>query len=264
MMKLHQIGLILALLLSAAVPSAHSGTTSSFKSGFSSQKSSPTSSTRAKPSTAPKSGFGSFGQAKPSPAPVAANDASAAAPASKPLFGSFGKSAPAPDAAPAAPKSALTQNLDQGAAQQNALRTLDARKAAAAAAAAPPPPVAQPQPVQAAPQYGQSPYPQPIIVQQQSGGFGHAVMGFMLGRAMSGGNHNNGYPNQNYGNGNGNGNVQAGMPGAEPRSSFGATVLRTFLWLAIIGGIGWLIYFAVRRYKRVKQDSAPNYSFERE
>jgi hypothetical protein len=299
MMKLSHIALCLALLLTAnamavaeARPSGHSGTSSSFKSGFSSRKASPPSPSRAQPSAAPKSGFGSFGSARPaapapSYAPTPSSNNVSPAPVRQPGFGSFGKTSGAANDAPGAPpKSRLSENLDRSASEKNALQTLDARKAqtaaaaaaatgAAAAAAHTAPAGATPysqapysgQPPQA--QYPQAPYPQPIVVQQQSSGLGHAMLGFMLGRAMSGGhgagnggnNGNNGYASHDTGA------VQLDAPGAvataAPASSFGASVLRTFLWLVILGTIGWGIYFVVRRLKRARQASAPNYTFER-
>jgi hypothetical protein len=36
------------------------------------------------------------------------------------------------------------------------------------------------------------------------------------------------------------------------------------MWLLIFAAIGWLIYFAVRRLRRARQQSMPNYTFERE
>ena len=252
-MKSHQFALIIALLLplgmtgsADAKPAGHSGTSSSFKSGFSSQKSS--SGSTSKPS------FGSFGAAKPAAPPV---EAPSAAPSKQSSFGSFGKAAgTGADAAGAPAKSALTKDLDKNAANENALRTLDARKAAALPPAAP-----SPAPLQAAPQYGgPAPYQQPIIVQQRSG-FGDMAIGFMLGHALSGSHSNGGYAGNN---GAYPGNGQAGGVPVVEHSSFGATLLRTFLWLLILGSLGWLVYFVVRRFKRAKQDSAPNYSFERE
>jgi hypothetical protein len=268
-MKSLQFALILALLLPAAGgdalalsrSAAHSATPRSFKSGFSSQKALPT-------SVAPaRSGFGSFGSATPAPA------APSAVPGAKPSFGSFGKAADTGVSAPA--KSALTKNLDTNAANANALRTLDERKAAAAAAAAPvTAPVTAGMP---APQYNPAPQPlyhapQPIIVQQRSG-MGDMFMGFMLGRALSGGHNNGSYNNGSYNNGGNGAYVSNGSTSSsaaamgnveQPASSFGAKVLRTFLWLVILGAIGWLIYFGVRSLTRSGARNAPNYSFERE
>ncbi|HAT30342.1 MAG TPA: hypothetical protein DCW29_05660 [Janthinobacterium sp.] len=254
-MKSYKIALLLALLLPLGNNAlANSRPHSSYKSGFSSQKSSPSSS-----SSKPKSGFGSFG-ARP-----AATPAPSATPKSG--FGSFGGARAGDPAAPAKSGSALSKDLEQSGANANALKTLDARRAAAAAASAPP---VQPsynpqnQPSQNNQQYSQ---PQPIIVQQQSNGLGNAMLGFMLGRAMSGDSHRGGYyPSNGVQNGGQvggqNGAMAAGT--AEPKSSFGMTMLRTFAWLLLLGVLGWLIYFCVKLFRRGKARSAANYSFERQ
>lgn len=266
-----KFALLLALLLPlASHATPHSGTSSSFKSGFSSQKSS----TAKSPSK-----FGAFSSKPAAPAPVtpgtappggpAANDSSAAP---RSGFGSFGN---APAAAQGKSGSALSKDLDQNSANTNALNTLDARRAAAAgatgAAAGALPPLNNPVPGQ---QPGQAPgyaqpgyaYPQPVIVQQQSSGFGNMFMGFMLGRALSGGHHDTVV----YQNAQGGttalspGQVAANDAQMEPRPSFGMTVLRTFLWLLILGCLIWIVVFVLKMLRGGGKRDGANYSFKRD
>ena len=283
-MKPFQFALILALILplggnamAASSTASHSGT-SSYKSGFSSQKSSR--------STANKAKFGSFSnKAQPAaPAPAPANAAPAPAPANRGSFGAFGNGAAAgatPDQN--APRSALSRDLQQSQAQSNALNTLDARRNAANPANGQPlPPLndrvpgvdrAQQQPYGPAPApYGQQPYNQapPVVLQQGGGnGLGAALMGFMLGRATSASAHQGYYPAngaavQPNGQNGQNGSVASAPAPVQPRS-FGATVLRLFAWLVLLGVLGWIVYFVVRALKRGKsRRSGANYSFERD
>jgi hypothetical protein len=271
-----KIALLLALLLplgSYATP--HSGTSSSFKSGFSSQKSSTAKST---------SKFGAFSSrpaATPTPAPApaatpgtpAANDSSAAP---RSGFGSFGN---APAAAQGKSSSALSKDLDQSSANANALKTLDGRQAAAAGAAGGGlPPVNNPVPGQQSgqqPGYGPQPgyaYPQPVIVQQQSSGFGNMFMGFMLGRALSGGHHDtvvyqNGQTAQDGTSNLSPAQVAANDEAMQPKPSFGMKVLRTFLWLLILGCLIWIVVFVLKMMrgggKPAGRDGS-NYSFKRD
>lgn len=316
MMKSFQIALIAALLLplgggaladtrQSAKPA---GSSSSYKSGFSSQRSAPASrgersESRPAPSGA-KPTFGSFGSRQPDAAPRPSRrvdaDADADAPArARGGFGSFGGARDGGAGAPAKSGSALSKELERNSAKANALRTLDERRAAAAAPA-PLPPLNPVLPPNQQPGYQQSqqsqqpsgynqqqqPYNQPqapIVVQQGNNGLGSAITGFMLGRAMNSGSNNSGnhggyYPGangnaNNNGNGGGNGGISAngggnaninGMPPAEQKSSFGGALLRTFAWLALLGAVGWLIYFGVKMLKRGKARSNANYSFERE
>ena len=292
-MKSFQIALIAALLLplgSGALADTRqsakpAGSSSSYKSGFSSQRSAPPSrSERSESRPAPgaaKPTFGSFGSRQPDAAPRASrqsdSDADAGAPArAKGGFGSFGGARDAGAGAPAKSGSALSKELERNSAKANALRTLDERRAAAAAPPPLPPlnPVLPPnQQANQSPTYNQ-PQP-PIVVQQGNSGLGSAITGFMLGRAMNSGSNNSGnhggyYPGANgNGNANNNGNGGAnaninGMPPAEQKSSFGGALLRTFAWLALLGAVGWLIYFGVKMLKRGKARSGANYSFERE
>jgi len=245
-----------------ARPASHFGTPSSMRSGFSSQKSLPArSAPSAPPSAARGSGPGSFGKA--------------AAPQTDPRGGS-----------------AASRDMAQNAAQANALKTLDARRAASA-----PPPVpplndtvirAQqpaPMPVYKQPAYPQQ-LPQPIIVHQHGSGLMSGVVGFMLGRAMSQQTqisyppYGQGYPGAPAA---GSGNPGAAAttanadgwtapataaamtpaPVAVPQPSFAATVLRVFFWLALMSGLVWLVVYMVWKVRRIRAANAAHYSFER-
>lgn len=251
----------------AAKPSSSSSSrsssgSSSFKSGFSSQKSSPTSSNRS--TSSKNSSFGSFGSrsssATPPPAPQKSGSSwsqrsqdSASSGAAAPQksgsiwsrdstadagkadkkgsfggFGSFG-GAPARQDSGVQQKSdsVLSQRLNKGSAEANALRTLEARRAAEQAANAPreirPVPPIQPGGQYGSAHAGQNPaqygnanggqynggqydskrngqyngntMPAPIIVpQNNSNGMGNAILGFLLGRSMSSSHANTGYP----------------------------------------------------------------------
>ncbi len=247
--------LTLCLALGTNVPaeartSSHSGTSSSYKSGFSSQKSNSTRRSPAAPPAGRQSGPGAFGKAPGSPASGTPRNTSAA-----------------------------SRDLDQSAARANALKTLDARRAAAA------PPLndtvsrQQPSPVyQAPPVYQQA----PIIVQQPSSGLMHGVLGFMLGRAMSQSHQPVSYPttttpaigNQVPAD---SGAAQAGMvngmpglgdpvPAAQapaPAPSFLATVARWLVWLGVLSVMVWALVYTVRKLRRLRAGNATNYSFER-
>ena len=271
-MKLIELSLIAALLFaagtpawSASSPSRYSGTSRGFKSGFSSQK---------RPTQAP-----------PAPAPRKSTN-----------FGAFGqRAAPPPTNASAPPKSALSKNLDKSAANDAALRTLDARKAAAAATPVYLPSQAPPAPVQNVPHRAPPIYaPQPVIVQQGSNNsnsnnngnnISAGILGFMLGRTMSNGHSNGGADNSgNSGRNNdalsntgvivpATGTISAAdlsndasnvaaKAALEPKESFGMTSLRIVLWLLIIGTIGYLVLLALRRFTRSRVENTPNYTFE--
>ena len=237
--------------LAQARPSSHSGTSSSYKSGFSSQKSNSSKSTPSAPPANRQSGPGAFGKAPGSPASVTPRNTSAA-----------------------------SRDLDQSAAQANALKTLDARRAAAATPAPQPPSDTVLRPQQA-PAYQAPPvYQQPVMVQQPSSGLMHGVLGFMLGRAMSQSHQPVSIPTTSNGNGNGNGTAPAatdaqsgmvnGMPGlgapvpaAPLRSSFGATVARWLVWLSVLSVLGWALVYTVRKLRRLRAGNTTNYSFER-
>lgn len=298
-MKRFQFALILALLLPLAGntmadsrPSKQSS--SSFKSGFSSQRSTPARDRSAsRPPSRGNSSFGSFSSrpsdAAPPPSAPSSRDDATRSRGSPGGFGSFGSGAGATsDNATGRPagrsSSAMSQDLEQNRASSNAVRTLDERRAADTAL---PPlnnrvpgvdqPYAQQQPRQGygQPQYGPSqPYSQqpPVIVQQGGGGggFGGALMGFMLGRAMSGGGGQHGgyYPQNGAQNGGYNNGVQGGVSQARPaqveQPSFFTSVLRIFAWLVLLSLIGWLVYFGVKAMRRGKARRTANYSFDRE
>ena len=176
MLKTYQVALVLSLL----VPLAHAvdakPSSSGFKSGFSSQRSSSASHTSSTPSRS--GGFGSFGKrAAPS---------DAAAPASKPSggFGSFGGG----QAAPQKSDSALSQKLNKNASEANALRTLDARRQAQADAARDTRPVPGYEQGRSAPTYAPPPVqqPQPPVIVRQDSGLGHVIAGAVLANAARG------------------------------------------------------------------------------
>jgi hypothetical protein len=239
----------------------HFGTSSSYKSGFSSQKNN-----AARKPAAPPAGR----QSGP---------------------GAFGKSAGSPASAqPQRNTSAMSRDVDQSSARANALRNLEARRAAANTQPLPPLNDTLRRPQQA----GTAPadlMPQPVYqppVQQSSGnGLMHGLMGFMLGRAMSQSNQPVSYPTVNGGQqpaaqppaGAGVGAAAAGagmvggMPGlgdapmvapaAPQQRSFGASVLRWFIWLSVLSAMVWAALYAVRKLRRLRAGSKPNYSFER-
>ncbi len=278
------------MALGASVPAQaeakpYSGTSSSYKSGFSSQKGN---TARSRPSAPPanrQSGPGAFGKAPGSPASAYPRNGSADS---------------------ASNTSAASRDLDRSAAQARALKTLDERRAANAAANAPAPaplpplndtPMRPGSPAQPAPPDARGTatappgYPQQVIVQQPSGGSGlmHGVLGFMLGRAMSQANQPVAYPTSSTSSTypatagsapppapaiNQDGQL-TGMPGlgdppaanartpAPPQPSFGASVLRWFVWLGLLSGIAWAAVFAVRKVRHLRAARQPNYSFER-
>ena len=219
---------VLALVLCLAMAgNAHSGTSSSYKSGFSSQKN-------------------NAARSHGSPAQPRRNT------------------------------SAMSRDVDQGAARANALRTLEARRAAANTPrppAAPLPPLNDTlrRPQQPAPAYQ---LPQPVYVpaqQSSSNGLMHGLMGFMLGRAMSQSNQPVSYPTvsqpqpatQPGAAGTVGGMPGLGEPAAAPAPAFGASVLRWFLWLALLGVIVWTVVYSVRKLRRLRAANTANYSFER-
>lgn len=259
-MKSFRSALLLTVCLALAgnVPvyagaTSHSGTSSSFKSGFSSQKSN--AARHSRPSAPPanrQSGPGAFGQQAGSPAQPQRNT------------------------------SAMSRDVDQSASRANALKTLDERRAAANQ---PLPPLndtlrqpQQPSPVYRAPAY---PAPGPGYQQQPSGsgnGLMAGVMGFMLGRAMSQSHQPVAYPTTS-GNqpatqpaattmGTDSDGRVTGMPGLgvpaaapAPQPSFFMSVLRWFAWLSVLSLLMWAVVYSVRKFRRLR--AAPNYSFER-
>jgi hypothetical protein len=259
MLKSYHVAFVLALLvpLTHAVPADASPSSGGFKSGFSSQRSSSSSSSAARPSySSAKSGsFGSFSRRASS-----SDGAAAAAPPSRSSggFGSFG-------GGPAAPRksdSALSQQLNKNAAEANALRTLDARKQAQEQSARdtrPVPGYEQGASGQSAPAYAPppaAPQPQAPIIVRQDSGLGHVVAGAVLANAMRGAHAtNNGYPGGYAGNG--------GGYGPAPARGGGTSFFGLFVTLCVLALIGWMIYFAWRRMRRAREAKKPNYSFER-
>lgn len=250
MLKSYNVALVLALLL----PLAHVGavdakpsSSSSFKSGFSSQRSSPPS--RPSYTSAKSSGtsFGSFSRrsAPPDAAPQPGRSSGG--------FGSFGRGS----ATPQKSDSALSQKLDRNTSEANALRTLDARRQAQADAARDTRPVPGYEQGRSAPTYAPPPVQQqqpPVIVRQDSG-LGHVIAGAMIANASRGAHaNNNGYPG-------GYGGASAG--GASSASGGGTSFLGVFLTLCVLALIGWGVYFAWRRLRRGREAKKPNYSFER-
>jgi hypothetical protein len=240
-----------------ARPASHSGTSSSFKKGFSSQKSN-SAARHSKPAAPPanrQSGPGAFGK-------------QAGSPASAPQQRS---------------RSALSRDVDRSTAEANALKTLEQRRNAANNQPLPPlnDTLRQPQspsPVYRAPAY---PAPGPGYQQQPSGnGLMAGVLGFMLGRAMSQSNQPVSYPTTNGDQSavarpaaaTADSAVVGGMPGlgdtapaplpaAAPAPSFIATVLRWFAWLSVVSLLGWAAVYSVRKFRRLR--AGPHYSFER-
>jgi hypothetical protein len=258
MLKTNQVAFVLALLL----PLAHVGsadarpTTSSsaFKSGFSSHRSS---SARPSYSAAKSGGFGWFGR---HPASTGGAGQPAAPAPSRGGFGMFGRGA----AAPRKSDSALSQQLNKNTSEANALRTLDARRQAQADAARdtrPVPGYEHGAPAQSAPQYAPPPVQQPqapIVVRQDSG-LGHVIAGAVLANAMHGARaHNNGYP------GGYPATPGAATTPATPAAHGGGTsFLGLFVTLCVLALVGWGLYFAWRRLRRSRAAKKPNYSFER-
>lgn len=226
---------LLALVICVALSgNAHSGTSASYKSGFSSQKN-------------------NAARSQGSPA----------------------------SAQPRRNTSAMSRDVDQGAARANALRTLEARRAAANAPPPSPPlpplndTLRRPQP---APVY-QTPAPvyQPPPQQSSGNGLMHGLMGFMLGRAMSQSHQPVSYPTVSNGQpqaatppGASAAGMVGGMPGLGepaaapvPQPSFGAGVLRWFIWLALLSVIVWTVVYSVRKLRRLRAANTAHYSFER-
>jgi hypothetical protein len=257
MFKSAHFAFALTLLLLAADAGARPG--ASFSHGFSSHGSSSHVSTPhlspAAPARAPSGGFGSFSSRSAAAAPGA--PAPARAPSGS--FGAFGNAA----ATPKQSDSALSQQLGKNAAQANALRTLDERKAAKAApldrnpAPQPAPGYVQAAPAQPAPGQAQAPAPGPttVIVQQGGGGLGHVLAGAMIARSANA--HAGYYPAPNYNGGNG---------GAVQRSG-GGSFFGVVLTLCCLALIAWGLWFAWRGWRKrraaLAEANKPNYSFER-
>jgi hypothetical protein len=229
------VTMLLAVMTNApAQQAARSSKSSSFKSGFSSQKSRPTS-------------------------------GASAASSARASFGSFGGSRAA---TPQQSDSALSRRLSRDAAQANALRTLDERRAADQAAAQARTASTQP----AAPHYergnehynergngrstaNQIGYPPavPVIVQQGNSGVGNIIAGFLLGRAMSGDRaHQHAYPR----------NTDVAGPSTSNGGFFQA-MSRILVWMLIVAIVASGLYFIWKFLRRGQAPSTANYTFER-
>jgi hypothetical protein len=256
MLKSYNVAFVLALLLPLAhvgAADARPSSSSSFKSGFSSQRSSSPSKPSYSSAKSSGSSFGSFSRRSSS--------SDAAPPPAQPSrssggFGSFGGGS----ATPQKSDSALSQKLDRNASEANALRTLDARRQAQADAARdtrPVPGYEQGASGRSAPTYAPPPVQQqqpPVVVRQDSG-LGHVIAGAMIANASRGAHaSNNGYPG-GYGGG------SAG--GSSSVSGGGMSFLGVFMTLCVLALIGWGVVFAWRRLRRGRDAKKPNYSFER-
>ena len=211
-------------------------------------------------STGSSSGFKSGFSSHKYSAPVRSDSVNRAAGKTS-SFGSFGGSSAS--SSTTAGSSALSRDLSATAANSAALKTFDARNRPVAVPAAAP---------SYAPNYAPSTsagyvtpplfarYPQTVIVQRDSGFFSSPWLWFMLGHSM--GNHERVvYERPVYTN-SGALDVPAGaaasganpaqVPAAEPaQESFGARALRVVLWLAIIGALtAGVIYLLARRASR--------------
>lgn len=257
MMKSFQIALLIALLLPAfgdAEAQSRPSKSSSFKSGFSTGKSSSASSYRRPPSNSRSSGsFGSFG----------GNKADGAAPR-RSVFGSFGGSRDGAAPAPQRSDSALSQQMGKSRSEENALRTLDERRAAEQARNLPP---SQPVPSGPLPSdqrsanrggwepdYRQPQGPGPVIIQNRNdNGLVNMITGFLLAKASSPSRAQVGpYPG-----------TAARAPAAPAGPSVMLSIMRTFVWLAILAALGWALYFGWKFLRRGSAPSRANYAFER-
>jgi hypothetical protein len=166
----------------------------------------------------------------------------------------------------------MSRDVDQSAARERALRTLEERRTAANAPQPLPPlndTLRSPSPPQRpAPAYGVPPYaPAPVYVPpvQQSNGLMSGLIGFMLGRAMSQSNQPVAYPTADGNPPAPAATVPAAPPVAVPapprEPSFMASVLRLFAWLSVISLLVWAAIYSVRKFRRLR--AAPNYAFER-
>jgi len=273
MLKLARNTTCYALALALLLPSAHGladpRPSKSFKSGFSSQRSSAPSSSRA-PSAAPRGGFGSFGRG--------------AAP---------------PDARRS--DSALSRKLDREASEARALRTLDERRAAQAARNAPPQydqgPRSQPgyQPgYQQGPQPGYQQRNQPDygsyqhqVPARRDSGLGPLIAGAVIGNMAANAHanaRNNGQSQSqsqapapmepstwNGGVGNVNGAAPAATGGSTAQApseaakapARGGSLFGTLFTLALLVAIVWGAFVLVRRVRGKRKADKPTYSFER-
>lgn len=208
------------LSIAATYASISTARSSSYRGGFSSQKSQPARPARSAKNTS----FGSFGQQP-------------------------GQNGGRSD-------SAMHRDLEKNQAQQQALKNFDARsrqknraqpEQQTSVSGKPLNPATAPLPAAPA-----------VIVQRDSGSMGGALLGFMLGQAISRPHVANSYENRNRDlqpldsvgavsnglenpDGKGASGMQSPVQVAEPES--GAwTFLRLLLWLGLLSGLGWISY----------------------
>jgi hypothetical protein len=256
------LALALILPLASLPVDARPSSSSSFKSGFSSQRSSSSSSSSSSKSSKSSGSFGSF--SRKSAADARKSD------------------------------SALSRKLDKERADANALRTLDERRAAQAARDGRNQARPAPEYDRRAPQQGNgygygnaSPPAQPPVIVNNNGGsgLGHVVAGAILARQAANahandnhadnGNGNSGgyYPapdgsagdlaNQAGANSVGGGAAAASAAPAPAARDSGGSLFGTFAWLCVLSLVGWCVYFAWKRAKVRRAAGKPNYSFER-
>lgn len=272
----------------AGTASRSSGSSHSFKGGFSSQKSAM--------SRSSNSGTISGSNGNVATDHKAGNSS----------FGSFGSSSTATPAAPAKSTSALNRDMDNSRSQATAMKNLDARNGKNNDAERNLSVTGKPlEPVRTG--FGNTPpaaqsgagananwtgntnagaaatpaisaAPQTIIVQREHSSMGGMFMGFMLGQAMSRPHttvnvdnrprdtlpmdSNNTNSNSQTADATNKGSAdQATVAKAKPEESesFGWTLLRTTLWVALLGGLGWMIY-QWRQVSKRRQEVRSNYT----
>lgn len=248
-LKSRLLAVTLALLfgmsnLSAAAMhvSVSAARSSSYRAGFSSQKSQPARPANSNARSTKNTSFGSFGQQ-----PRQSNSR--------------------PDSAT---NSAMNRDLEKNQAQQQALKNLDARNGQKAGAQPAQQTSVSGKPLNPAPSSNSAAMPPAqaptVIVQRESGSMGGALLGFMLGQAISRPHVVNSYDNRNrdlqplasvgaVSNGleqQGNGTLPASAPAA-PAESAAWKLLRLLLWLGLISGLGWIAYRLYRFFMPAQQ-----------
>ena len=271
------LSLLLPLAHGVAATSPSGSKSTSFKSGFSSQRSS---------SPSPSKGsFGSFGKRSSSSSSPAAEPSQARGGG----FGSFGRAAPS-DARRS--DSALSRKLDRDASEARALRTLEERRAAQAARNAPlPRPDDNPRRADnlpppgygngygngygggQAPGYGRMPPPDnglgrviagAVIANAAANAAAHAANNGAYGRHGSGQAPAQPAPSWNGGVDSVGGPVATvGTPAAQPAHARGGSVFGTVLVLLVLALAGWIAYKWIMRTRAKREANKPNYSFER-
>ncbi|MFZ6673225.1 hypothetical protein [Undibacterium sp. Xuan67W] len=272
----------------ADTASRSSGSSHSFKGGFSSQKSAMSRSSNS-------------GTISGSNGNVAADRK-----VGNSSFGSFGSSSTATPAAPAKSTSALNRDMDNSRSQATAMKNFDARNGQNSDAERNLSVTGKPlEPVRTG--FGNTPpaaqsgagananwtgnanagapttpaisaAPQTIIVQREHSSMGGMFMGFMLGQAMSRPHttvnvdnrprdtlpmdSNNTNSNSQTADATNKGSAdQATVAKAKPEESesLGWALLRITLWTALLGGLGWMIY-QWRQVSKRRQEVRSNYT----